>query len=69
MGSAIASIFKLITFHNELKYEFEAETFDEILSLTVDAFNQNHELIEISKNKEVLYMFCQIYKLINKTTY
>jgi len=61
--------YTLITFFQDKKYEFESKTLDEILSLTMDAYNQNHELIEIQKNGKILYQFCEIYELIGKVYY
>jgi hypothetical protein len=60
---------KLITCHYANKYEFEAETLDEILSMAIDAFDQSHELVEIWDGKKLLYQFCEIYQLINKRYY
>jgi hypothetical protein len=61
--------YKLITFYFDKKYEFEAESLDEILSLSIDAFNQNHELVEIQKDKKIIYQFSEIYELIGKRYY
>jgi len=46
-----------------------AKTIEEILSLSVDAFNQNAELIEIQRDGKTFYKSCEIYKIINKTYY
>jgi hypothetical protein len=62
-------MYKLITFHYNTKYEHETETFEEILSLAMDAFNQNHELLEIQYKGDVIYLWGEIYKLIGKCVY
>jgi hypothetical protein len=46
-----------------------ARTIAEILSLSVDAFNQNAELLEIQRDGKTFYTSCQIYKIINKAFY
>jgi hypothetical protein len=62
-------MYKLITFHLNQKFEFETETLEEALSLAIDAFNNNHELIEIQKDWELKLFACDIYHAINKRIY
>lgn len=62
-------MFKLITIYQETKQEFEAETLDEILSLAINAFDQNHELYEIQENKICIYQCGEIYDLLGKAIY
>lgn len=62
-------MFKLIAFKGDIKHIFEASSLDEIMSATVDAFNQNYELFEISKDGKCIYLCNEIYDLIKKTVY
>ena len=60
---------KLTTFHLSTKYEFEIETMEEALSLAIDAFNNNHELHEISEDGRCLLLCFEVYNAINKRYY
>jgi len=62
-------MFKLITFYNNIKHEFETETYDEILSAAINAFNQNHELHEIQKDGELILFHCGVYQAIGRAVY
>lgn len=62
-------MFKLITFYNNIKHEVEVETEDEVLSLAVNAFDQNHELHEIRKNEECYLLHSEIYDKIHRAIY
>lgn len=62
-------MFKLITFKDNIKHEIEVETEGEILSLAVNAFDQNHELHEIRKNEECYLLHSEIYDKINRAVY
>ena len=62
-------MYKLITFVGEYRYESEAETYDEIISLAMDAFNNNHELYEVQKDGKIILFHGDIYKLIGKAVY
>jgi len=62
-------MYKLITFYFNQKHEFEVESEEEVLSLAIDAFNQNHELHEIRKDDECYLLHSEIYQKINKLYY
>ena len=62
-------MYKLITFYGNIKHEFETETYDEILSATIDAFNQNHELHEIREGDKCVLLHCEVYNAIGKVIY
>jgi len=62
-------MFKLVTFHLNERYEFETNTLDEALSLALDAFNNHHELIDITRGDVLVYHFCEIYEEIGKAVY
>jgi hypothetical protein len=62
-------MFQLVTFYLNDRYVFEAETLDEALSLAIDAFNQSHELIDITKGDILVYHFAEIYEVIGKAVY
>jgi len=60
----------LFEFTGDNKQHFiEAKTIEEILSLSVDAFNQNAELIEIQRDGKIFYKSCEIYRIIGRTYY
>lgn len=61
--------YKLITFSNYHRHEFETDEFDEILSIAMGAFNENHELYEILENEKTIYLHKEIYDLLNKAIY
>jgi hypothetical protein len=62
-------MYKLIFFENSIKHEVETETYEEILSVAIDAFNNNHELIEIQKENKCLLLHCEVYEKIGKVIY
>jgi len=62
-------MFKLITFDGNEKVETIFETFDEVLSGALHAFDLNHELIEIRKDDECILLHCEIYEKIGKVYY
>jgi hypothetical protein len=51
------------------KATLEAETLNEALSMCVDLFGKNADTFEITKDEEIIYKPCQIYKLIGKAIY
>ena len=50
-------------------YTVDADTFPEILSLAIAAFDVNAQLISISEDEKVKYQYTEIYALINKAEY
>lgn len=62
-------MYKLISFQGDIKHIFESESFDEILSATVDAYNQGYELHAIEKDEVCLYLCSEIYTLIKRVVY
>jgi hypothetical protein len=62
-------MFKLIYAIQGVKHEVTADTLDEILSLSVAAYDDSADLIEILKDDEPLYHYMEIYELIMKAYY
>lgn len=62
-------MFKLITYVLDEKQEYEAESLDCALSLSIDAFNHNHFLDEIQENGKTILFGCQIYAKIKRAIY
>ena len=62
-------MYKLITFSNHTKHEFESIDFDEILSIAMGAFNANHELHVIEEDEIAIYLHKEIYDLLKKAVY
>jgi len=62
-------MFKLIYAIQGIKHDVTADTLDEILSLSVAAYDRNVDLIEILKDDRPLYHYAEIYELIQKCYY
>jgi hypothetical protein len=62
-------MYKLIYAIRDIKHEVTAETLDEILSLSVDAYNQNAQLLEIFENETSIMTFSDIYEAIQRVYY
>jgi hypothetical protein len=53
----------------DVKHEIEREKLDELLSVCIDVFNQNGQLLAIKKDDVILYESCVIYKIIKRAVY
>jgi len=62
-------MYKLIYEINETKDDFYSNSFDEIMSIAVDIFNKNGDLIEIQENGKSVLKYCEIYDVIERVRY
>jgi hypothetical protein len=51
------------------KHTIEQENLKDLLSVCIDVFNQNGQLLEIQRDGKTLYESCDIYKLIKRAVY
>jgi hypothetical protein len=51
------------------KQTVEQEKLKDLLSVCIDVFNQNGQLLEIKRDGKTLYESCEIYRLIKRAVY